>query len=356
MNIAAIAPVTPPAAPNSPPSSDVPASGFSEALAAELPDEQQAASRPESESTSGDTPVDTAAVTPPGEAPPQLPAMLDGAGTVAALIPGLSTGADTAIADRSMTTAGGKPAVLALQPAPIAAHARPGQGKPAPDYRADAKAGQAGESVTAVTDPGQTAPLDAFAAENTPGIAPAAAGGASAGTGSTAPAATTTVGALALAPAATTTAAVATSGLPQLDVALPLQHRDWAGQFSERVTFSIGKGLQAAELRISPEELGPISVRISLERNEASVSFVALHPQVREVIEQALPQLRDSLQQAGLQLGEASVSSGNQPHGQERGQQRSGSLPHDRATPSEEMLAAAPMRATTGRLLVDTYA
>jgi len=356
MNIAAIAPVTPPAAPHSPPSSDTPASGFSEALAAELPDEQQAASRPESESTSGDTPADTAAVTPPGETPPQLPAMPDSAGTVAALIPGLSTGADTAIADRSTTAAGGNPAAQALQPAAIAAQARPGQGKPAPDYRADTSAGQAAEPVTDTTDPGQAAPLDAFAAENTPGAAPAAAGGASAGTGSTAPVATTTAGALALAPAATTTAAVATSGLPQLDVALPLQHRDWAGQFSERVAFSIGKGLQAAELRISPEELGPISIRISLDRNEASVSFVALHPQVREVIEQALPQLRDSLQEAGLQLGEASVSGGHQPQGQERGQQQGGSLPQAHAAPSEEMLTAAPLRATTGRMLVDTYA
>ena len=62
-----------------------------------------------------------------------------------------------------------------------------------------------------------------------------------------------------------------------------------------------------AELRVTPQELGPISVHVSIERGEATLVVTAAHAATRDALEQALPALRESLAQQGITLGQASV-------------------------------------------------
>jgi flagellar hook-length control protein FliK len=69
-------------------------------------------------------------------------------------------------------------------------------------------------------------------------------------------------------------------------------------------------GLQRAELRLNPSDLGPIQIQLSITAQTADISFHAAHSQTREGIEQALPALRDMLAAQGLSLGQAGVSSG----------------------------------------------
>jgi hypothetical protein len=67
-------------------------------------------------------------------------------------------------------------------------------------------------------------------------------------------------------------------------------------------------GREAASLRLSPEHLGPLEIRISMREGEASVVFGASNPETRSALEQSLPKLREMFASQGLVLGDANVS------------------------------------------------
>lgn len=91
-------------------------------------------------------------------------------------------------------------------------------------------------------------------------------------------------------------------------VDVPLSQPGWSDAFSSRVVWLAGQHQQSAELHVNPPELGPIDIVLSFDREQAHVHFSSAHLPVREAIETALPALRDALSQAGIQLGNTSVS------------------------------------------------
>ncbi|OOC11345.1 flagellar hook-length control protein FliK [Thioalkalivibrio halophilus] len=62
------------------------------------------------------------------------------------------------------------------------------------------------------------------------------------------------------------------------------------------------------EMKLHPPQLGVLDVRVSMEGDRASVQFFSTNPVTREVLEAAMPRLRDSLADSGLELADASVS------------------------------------------------
>jgi flagellar hook-length control protein FliK len=66
-------------------------------------------------------------------------------------------------------------------------------------------------------------------------------------------------------------------------------------------------GHHTAELNLNPAGLGPLKVTLSLGDNQAQAMFVSAHESVRKAVEAALPQLRTSLSEQGITLGQASV-------------------------------------------------
>ncbi len=84
----------------------------------------------------------------------------------------------------------------------------------------------------------------------------------------------------------------------------------WGDAVNNRIAWMVGKNIQTADLRLNPPELGPLSVRIALNREDASVQFTVQNPIVREALETAMPRLRDMLQENGLNLVQADVSGG----------------------------------------------
>lgn len=79
-------------------------------------------------------------------------------------------------------------------------------------------------------------------------------------------------------------------------------------RLAEQVTWVLQSGGGSAELELHPAHLGSLGVRIRIEDDQAHVHFVSPHPIVREVIEAALPRLRESLAQEGVTLANVSVS------------------------------------------------
>jgi len=87
----------------------------------------------------------------------------------------------------------------------------------------------------------------------------------------------------------------------------PVGSSEWADELGTRMTWMAERGHQVASLRLSPEHLGPLEVRISIRDDQASVWFGAAHADTRAAIEQALPRLREMFGAQGLTLADTGV-------------------------------------------------
>lgn len=110
--------------------------------------------------------------------------------------------------------------------------------------------------------------------------------------------------------APTSTAMPLGAGIPA-----PLGSPQWptelGRQFVSIAQAANGLG-QVAELRLDPPELGPLRITINLNDNVAHAVFSSPHALVRQTVENALPQLQQMLEQAGISLGQANVNDQHQ--------------------------------------------
>ncbi len=139
-------------------------------------------------------------------------------------------------------------------------------------------------------------------------------------------------------------------------VSIPVRDAAWGEQIGERVLLMAGKQMTSAEIRLTPAELGPLRVQVTVDDGAANVTFQAQHAVTREAIEQALPRLRELLAENGLSLGEASVGE----QGVAEGQRDERSNPAN-AAPGEAIEgddageSAEPRRVVASDSLVDTF-
>jgi len=84
--------------------------------------------------------------------------------------------------------------------------------------------------------------------------------------------------------------------------------KGWNNAIGERILWMVGRQLQSAEIQITPPQLGPINIRISIQNDQANVSFVAQHGAVRDALEVAIPRLREMLGENNLQLVNVDVN------------------------------------------------
>lgn len=160
-------------------------------------------------------------------------------------------------------------------------------------------------------------------------------------------------------------AAVAAPAVPLvMQVATPVGGTHWGTELGQQVVMmsaNARQGMQTAELRLDPPDLGPLRVSLNLADGVASASFVSAHASVRQAIETAIPQLQQALAQAGISLGQTSV--GEQAAQQEFAQQHGGngsqrqpgggSAVADAAAGNAAPVVASPRNANA---LVDTFA
>lgn len=133
----------------------------------------------------------------------------------------------------------------------------------------------------------------------------------------------------------------------------------WGNQLGERVVMMAGNQLRMAEIRLTPAELGPLRVQVSVDDGAANVTFHAQHAVTREAIEQALPRLREMLAENGLSLAQADVSDRGVGEGSEHdGTDRQVSN-HSSEDSQEAGIDTDPQttrRVTNSNALVDTFA
>ena len=76
----------------------------------------------------------------------------------------------------------------------------------------------------------------------------------------------------------------------------------------QQLVTMVSQGTLHAEIRLDPPELGPLVVRIQVQGDQTQVQFHVVQPQTRDIVEQALPRLREMLAEQGLQLTDSQVS------------------------------------------------
>lgn len=112
------------------------------------------------------------------------------------------------------------------------------------------------------------------------------------------------------------------------------------------------------ELRLDPPELGPLRISISMTDNVAQAAFLSPQPAVRHAVENALPQLQLMLSQAGISLGETSISD-HPPPGPPFEQGQQATKAHANAS-GQKPAVVLPSEAQTGKRLanglIDTFA
>lgn len=137
----------------------------------------------------------------------------------------------------------------------------------------------------------------------------------------------------------------------------------WDQALGQKVVWMVAGEQQSASLTLNPPDLGPLQVVLNVSNSQASATFTAAQPEVRQALEAALPKLREMLSEAGIQLGQASVNSGS-PNQQGAFEQQAGAasqgLGHDdhrnAAAEAESPRVSRVRPATVGQGMVDTFA
>ena len=95
-----------------------------------------------------------------------------------------------------------------------------------------------------------------------------------------------------------------------LDMGLPQQvgSRAWSGAIAERVMWMAQGEQQFARLSLNPPQLGPLEVRVAINQEQTSVTFLSSHAAVRDALDAAMPRLRELFDQQAMSLVHAEVA------------------------------------------------
>lgn len=159
-------------------------------------------------------------------------------------------------------------------------------------------------------------------------------------------------------------AAQASAPVSAAVLSAPLGSNEWQQTLSQHVTLFTRQGQQNAELRLHPEELGQIQISLKIDdKNMAQLQMMSPHSHVRQALEAALPTLRTSLAESGIQLGQSNISSESFAGQQQQsfsGQQqssRSGSGERFAAEDEESLITPASLQSIArGNGAVDIFA
>lgn len=212
----------------------------------------------------------------------------------------LPAAADAQVADAAA------PAAVVTVPLPPAASALPSAKSPAAGAVPASAAPQQAKAAPALPSAEETTTASAtIAATSTEAADAAAAQGPASPT--FAPASTSSM------PQAMGRANAPASPTPVLTVAPPVGSDEWGPAIGQQMLRMSAGGHQVAELNLNPAGLGPLKVTLSLGDNQAQAMFVSAHESVRKAVEAALPQLRSTLAEQGISLGQTSVGAESRP-------------------------------------------
>ncbi|MHA6205506.1 flagellar hook-length control protein FliK [Dyella soli] len=130
----------------------------------------------------------------------------------------------------------------------------------------------------------------------------------------------------------------------------------FAQELGQQVAWLGGQDLKQARIRLHPEDLGQLDVKVSVQHDHVDVSFIAQHPQAVHAVQQTLGQLDAMLAHHGLALGHAEVGQGGRGDSHSQGASPGTAANGDAASTDDGGLASvvAPVVKAVG--LLDMFA
>lgn len=133
----------------------------------------------------------------------------------------------------------------------------------------------------------------------------------------------------------------------------------WDQALGQKVVWMVGGSQQSASLTLNPPDLGPLQVVLHVSNGQADASFTANQPEVRQALEAAMPKLREMMSDAGIQLGQATISAGmpdQQNKSAEQSSQNGRGFGQNNDSGDNPIRITGTTKITTGLGLVDTFA
>lgn len=93
-----------------------------------------------------------------------------------------------------------------------------------------------------------------------------------------------------------------------LNLPMPMDVAKWQTALNEKISLICRQGIQNAEIKLHPEELGSLHIKLALIDDKMNLHMAVAHNMVKSVLESALPQLRTSLEEHGITLQQTDIS------------------------------------------------
>ncbi|HHG8550299.1 TPA: flagellar hook-length control protein FliK [Legionella pneumophila] len=101
---------------------------------------------------------------------------------------------------------------------------------------------------------------------------------------------------------------VSNSHIPKnFSIPIHVNHSQWSEQLSEHIVWLGHQDVKSALIKIHPEELGPLEINVKVVKDNASVNISTHSVYVKEIVDQAIPRLREMMAQQGINLSEVHI-------------------------------------------------
>ncbi|WP_158228868.1 flagellar hook-length control protein FliK [Chitinimonas sp. BJB300] len=101
----------------------------------------------------------------------------------------------------------------------------------------------------------------------------------------------------------------------------PIGSTGWDRAVGHKVVMMVSNQQQEVEMQLNPPHLGPMEVKLTLNQDQASLTFVVAQTPVRDALQNSMPRLQEMLAENGIQLGQVNVQTrsdqGNTPSDQQ---------------------------------------
>jgi len=157
--------------------------------------------------------------------------------------------------------------------------------------------------------------------------------------------------------AAATSVALAAPGVGDAKSAPALNTPEFTQALGERVSYLIDNNLNGATLQVSPPQLGPIELRVTVEAGHAQVWMSAHNPATLDALQNSSAKLREMLSSQGFAQVSVDISQRSFHDGSPYSQNRAWSPPADStAGASAEVQPTALASSRTADGALDAYA
>lgn len=99
--------------------------------------------------------------------------------------------------------------------------------------------------------------------------------------------------------------------------------QELANNVQQQVGLMLARNLKSVDIRLDPPELGSMQIKLSVNSDQAAVSFVVSNQQTKDALEAAMPKLKEMLEEQGMQLADSDVKKDNSEQSSGEGEQES---------------------------------